>query len=59
MNLCVNMLIAWHKEEGQSVPVIERILWIDSAAIQVIVIEISDKRVLPKLRFCNDINAAW
>lgn len=59
MNLSVNMLVEWKvRPEGKLDPLVERIIWIDQSATDCITIEITQERVLPKLRTCEDIIAA-
>jgi len=59
MTLCVNQVIEWHDAEGaSSSPRIERIIWIDVAAGKVVTIELTDRRVLPQLRQCDEITSA-
>jgi hypothetical protein len=56
MNLSVNMLIQWREQpDGQIEPLTERVLWVDPSATDCITIEITEKRVLPKLRRCEEI----
>ena len=59
MTLCVNQVIEWLSAEGaSSIPRIERVIWIDVAASQVVTIELTDRRVLPLLRQCDEITLA-
>jgi hypothetical protein len=56
MTLCVNQVIEWiDAEDGSSAPTPERIIWIDATARQVVTIELTDRRVLPRLRHYDDI----
>jgi hypothetical protein len=59
MNLNVNMLIQWQVGPDERLdPFVERVLWIDPSATDCITIEITEERVLPKLRRCEDIISA-
>jgi hypothetical protein len=59
MTLCVNQVVEWLNAEGaSSAPRIERIIWIDVAVGQVVTIELTDRRVLPLLRQCDEIISA-
>jgi len=55
MNLCVNMLIEWLREDAD--PLIERVLWLDQSGKKVVTIDISLKntKALPRLRTREEI----
>jgi hypothetical protein len=56
MTLCVNEVIEWLSAEDASyISRIERIIWIDVVTGQVVTIELTDRRVLPLLRQCDEI----
>lgn len=59
MTLCVNQIIEWlDLENVSSVSIVERILWIDAAASQIVTIELTEQRVLPRLRQYDEIVSA-
>lgn len=59
MTLCVNQIIEWlDPEDVSSVSAVERILWIDPSASQIATIELTEQRVLPRLRRHNDVVSA-
>jgi hypothetical protein len=59
MTPCVNQVIEWLDLEDVSSPsVVERILWVDPSASQIVTIELTEQRVLPKLRRCDEIVSA-
>lgn len=59
MRLLVNTLIEWITSTGgQPQPHVERILWVDGASTEVIVIKLFDQRALPLRRAYNDITQA-
>jgi hypothetical protein len=59
MTLCVNQVIEWFGEEdAPSTSSLERILWVDATASQVVTIELTGRRVLPQLRRYNEITLA-
>jgi hypothetical protein len=59
MTLCVNQIIEWlGAEDASSVSTLERVLWIDAAASRVVTIELTERRVLPRLRQYADIISA-
>lgn len=56
MNLYVNQVIEWARiDDSESIPILERILWIDSEASQIVTIELTDRCVLPKLKQYDQI----
>lgn len=59
MILCVNMVIEWESAiDVPSTAEIERILWVDPSVFQVVTIELTERRVLPKLREYREIVSA-
>src|SRR2546423_15512817 len=59
MNLCINMLIEWLREDANSL--IERLLWLDPSGTDLVTIDISLKntRALPRLRTREEIELAY
>lgn len=59
MTLCVHQVIEWCDLADTSSAVrIERILWIDAAATELVMIELTAQRALPRLRRYDDIVSA-
>jgi hypothetical protein len=59
MNLLVNTIIEWYPaSDEQSQPQIERVLWVDASATEIIAIKLFDKYALPIKRLSNDIAQA-
>lgn len=59
MTLCVNQIIEWFGAEHQSsASRLERILWIDATASQVVTIELAERRTLPRLSQHDEIISA-
>ncbi len=59
MTLWVNQVIKWlGAESPSSTSWLERILWIDATATQVVIIELTGLRVLPQLRQYDEIISA-
>jgi hypothetical protein len=59
MTLCVNQIIEWlDPEDVSSISAVERILWINAAASQIATIELTERRVLPRLRPYDEILSA-
>ncbi|MCI0524553.1 MAG: hypothetical protein L0Y75_04745, partial [Acidobacteria bacterium] len=55
----MNQIIEWlDLENVSSVSIVERILWIDAAASQIVTIELTERRVLPRLRPHDEIVSA-
>ncbi|MGH9841727.1 MAG: hypothetical protein ACREEM_23485 [Blastocatellia bacterium] len=55
----MNQIIEWvGAEDTSSASILERVLWIDAAASQVVTIELTDRRVLPRLRRYDEIVSA-
>src|SRR5688572_5658237 len=59
MTLYVNQIIEWLGAEHQSsASRLERILWIDATASQVVTIELTERRILPRLCQHDEIISA-
>lgn len=56
MNLCVNQLVEWQLQFGQTH--IERLLWIDPDGTDLVTIELGNSRALPIRRFSSEIEVA-
>ena len=59
MNLAINMLIEWLRDDGDAL--IERLLWLDPSGRDLVTIDINLKntRTLPRLRTREEIELAF